>query len=75
MIEFISQAAILSLGVIANFMVGTKGKWRKWGFVVGLCSQPFWVITGYKNDQWGIMILSIFYVFTWANGIRNNFGK
>ena len=42
---------------------------NKWGVIFGCCSQPFWFVTSYINEQWGIFILSFVYSLTWIIGI------
>jgi nicotinamide riboside transporter PnuC len=68
----ISQIGIGIFGVAAIILVARK---NKWGFVLGLLSQPFWIITAYENNQWGIQILNIIYVFTWSYGTYKWFLK
>jgi hypothetical protein len=65
-LDTISQIAISILSVTAIALVARK---NKWGFVVGLVSQPFWLWTSYVNKQWGVFLVSIIYVFSWAYGI------
>ena len=48
--DTISQIAIFVLGASAIILVAKK---NKWGFVVGIFSQPFWFITSFVNQQWG----------------------
>jgi len=66
MYEIISQTAILILGASAIILVAKK---NKWGFIVGLLSQPFWFITSYMNKQWGIFLVSIIFTASWLFGI------
>ncbi len=68
----ISQWIIPTLGVSAIFLVAKK---NKWGFVLGLISQPFWFITSYTNQQWGVFIMSIAATFSWMLGIYEWFLK
>lgn len=72
MIDKICQIAILALTPAAIFLISKK---IKWGFVAGLISQPFWIITTYLNKQWGVFIVSILYLFIWGNGIYEWFFK
>ena len=37
------------------------GNGSRWGFVLGLATQPFWFYTSFRHRQWGIFIASIFY--------------
>lgn len=69
----IAQVFIFIFGVSAIYLVGRTDELRKWGFVAGIISQPFWYYTAFTNEQWGIFIMSIFYSYSWINGFRNNF--
>jgi nicotinamide riboside transporter PnuC len=72
MLDFIAQIGITVFGIIAILLVAKK---NKWGFVVGLASQPFWFITSYLNEQWGVFLLSIAYAGVWIYGIYEWFYK
>ena len=72
MLDKICNIAILAMTPLAVLLISKK---IKWGFVVGLISQPFWIITTYINKQWGVLIVSILYLFIWANGIYEWFYK
>lgn len=72
MIDIISQTAISVLGVAAIILVGNK---NRWGFVAGLLSQPFWFMTTYMHEQWGLFALSVIYTGTWMFGIYEWFWK
>ncbi len=71
-LDAIAQIGITIFGVSAIILVARK---NKWGFVLGLVSQPFWLITSYLNRQWGVFLLSAVYVFSWAYGIYEWFYK
>ena len=32
------------------------GNGSRWGFVIGLATQPFWFYTSFRHRQWGIFI-------------------
>ena len=72
MLHLISQFFIFSLGVVSIILVSRK---NRWGFVVGLCSQPFWILNSYLNKDWGIFFLSIAYAITWSYGVYKWFFK
>lgn len=72
MLDLISQIGLAVFGLTAIILVAKK---NKWGFVVGLISQPFFLITSYINKQWGLFILSIAYTFVWIFGIYEWFFK
>jgi len=70
-IETIIQVLIVVLSAGAVWFVGRKEKWSRWGYILGLTSQPFWIYTTTKNSQWGLLILSLFYAYSWSVGIYN----
>ena len=72
MIDTICQIGVALFGVTAITLVSMK---NKWGFVFGLASQPFWFITSFNNEQWGIFFLSMFYTGSWVYGIYQWFFK
>ena len=69
------QVGLLLFGAAAIYLVGldSSNPYQKWGYVVGLLSQPFWLLSSYKSRQTGIFCLSIFYTYAWIAGIINNF--
>lgn len=72
MLDSIAQVGLTILSVSAIFLVAKK---NKWGFVAGLLSQPFWFVTSFLNQQWGVFITSIFFTISWALGIYEWFFK
>ena len=73
-LDKVAQYAIFSLGIISAFLLSlsTDGDWQKWGYIFGFIGQPAWLYTTWKNKQYPIFGLAIFYSFTWMNGIYNN---
>ncbi|MEK7061854.1 MAG: nicotinamide mononucleotide transporter [Patescibacteria group bacterium] len=71
-IDLIAQIGVIIFGVSAIILVARK---NRWGFVLGLISQPFWIITSLVNKQWGVLLLSIVYVGSWGYGIYEWFYK
>ncbi len=72
MFDNVSQVAIFILGTLAIILIAKK---NKWGFVAGFLSQPFWYITAYINEQWGIFFISFIYTASWSYGIYEWFFK
>lgn len=70
--EVACQIAIALLGGVAIYLVGRKDHLRRWGYVVGLISQPLWLYVTFAAAQWGMFALSCWYSFAWVNGIRNH---
>lgn len=71
----IVQIAIFILGAPALWLIGRPEKWSRWGFVLGLCAQPFWYISIIQNHQYGILALNILYTYSWCQGIYYKFIK
>jgi nicotinamide riboside transporter PnuC len=71
-LDDVSQVGIALLGVSSIFLVAKK---NKWGFVLGLLSEPFWFVTTIINKQWGIVFLNFIYAGTWILGIYEWFYK
>ncbi|MBD3248828.1 hypothetical protein GF336_02170 [Candidatus Woesearchaeota archaeon] len=71
-LDTIAQFGLAIFGIAAITLVARK---NKWGFVVGLISQPFFFITAVINRQWGLFVLSTIYTFSWIYGIYNWFYK
>ena len=67
------QLAIAALSVAAMLMIASTGPFHRWGFVVGLLSQPFWIAATWRARQWGMFTLSVIYTFVWIFGIGSRF--
>jgi hypothetical protein len=70
--DFFAQIMIVISGLMAIIMIAKK---NKWGFVIGLCSQPFWIFTTVVHQQWIIFAQTIIYVFIWLFGVYEWFFK
>mgnify|MGYP000957940966 CR=1 FL=1 len=67
----LSQIFIFTFGVTAIWLVGRKEKWKRWGYIFGLCGQPFWMYQFITHQQWGMFLMTAFYTYSWAMGIYN----
>lgn len=73
MLDVVAQIGIALCGVGSTYLVGLKNpRIRRWGYVTGMCAQPFWLYTTISHEQWGIVILCAFYFYSWFNGFRNH---
>lgn len=73
MMDAFIQIMIFMLGVSAIFLVGyTDKNIRKWAYVFGLLSQPFWFYMAWDAQQWGVFAMSFFYALSWARGFFNH---
>jgi len=66
-----SQIGIILLSCPAIWLVSRKDKWKRWGYILGLCGQPLWLYSSIENGQWGIAILSLWYTYAWGQGVYN----
>jgi hypothetical protein len=66
------QIAIAILSCLSVMLFSTK-KYFKYGFIVGIISQPLWLYSTYASEQWGMFIGALIYTLSHLNGIRNNF--
>ncbi|HME87040.1 MAG TPA: nicotinamide mononucleotide transporter [Candidatus Nanoarchaeia archaeon] len=69
-LDMISQVFLFIFGVFAIVLLARD---NRWGFVFGLLSNPFYYITAYLNDQWGLFLVNIAYTFSWAYGCYTHF--
>lgn len=67
----IDQIGITIFGCSAIWLVGRKEHWKRWGYILGMCSQPFWLWAAVKAEQWGIVLLTFWYTYSWGQGIWN----
>ena len=74
-LEAFIQTGIVILSCISAWLISSKGSWNKWGFVVGLASEPFWFYTTYTHEQWGLFAICFFFTWTHARGARRGFTK
>ena len=73
--KIVEQCGLFILGVAAIILVGLDptNPLQRWGFVVGLASQPFWIWFSIRTKAWAVFLISIVYTGSWINGIINNF--
>jgi len=67
----IEQIGIMVFGSSAIWFVGRKESWKRWGYILGMCGQPFWIYSSIANEQWGIFAMTLFYTYSWGQGIYN----
>ena len=73
--DLVAQVGIVAFGATAIWLVGRPEPWSRWGYVLGICSQPFWLWTSVSHRQWGIAVLTLWYGYSWGQGIWFRFGK
>lgn len=68
-LDHIAQLGIMLCGVSAIWFVGRTEKWRRWGFILGMLGQPFWIYTTIKHGQYAITAMTLLYAYSWGQGI------
>lgn len=71
----IIQVILFILSITAMYLIARTDKWKKWGYPIGLSSQPFWFLTTIPAKQYGLIALSSCYTIIWCFGIYNYFFK
>lgn len=61
------------LGGSAILLVSREDKWQKYGYVLGLLTQPIWFYISIKHEEWGMFVLNLWYTFAWIKGIIRKF--
>jgi hypothetical protein len=70
-LDQIAQIWMVIFGCAAIWLLGRREEWRRWGYVTGLVSQPAWLFSGFYHHQWGLVLVSLWYSYSWMQGIRN----
>lgn len=70
------QAGILILGGFAVALLAHKeASVRKWGYVTGLASEPFWIYAAVTTDQWGVVLIALWWAWWYYKGALNNWNE
>ena len=69
------QIAIAVLSCFAIWLLAKKRRSvQRWGYVTGLASEPFWIYASFTADQWGILLVSLWWTVCYLVGIWNHWG-
>ena len=69
----ISQIFLAITGVVSIMLTQQNNEYlKKYACLFGLAGQPFWFYASYQAEQWGIFVLSFFYLYAWCVGLKNN---
>lgn len=52
------MVAISGVGAIA-LMGSRKNGWRRWGGIVGLVGQPYWILSALREGEAGRMVVTV----------------
>jgi len=68
------QIGIFVLSAIAGVLVTFKRDHiRRWGYIVGLASEPFWFWAAYTSEQWDVFGGCVVWTIIWGIGVWNHF--
>lgn len=72
----IEQICITVMSCGSIFLLSSKSsRTSRWGFVMGLLGQPFWIYASFTHAQWGIFAVSLWYTIAHVRGIVNHFKR
>jgi len=67
------QTAILISGLAAIWLATHQcPKHQRYACLFGLAGQPFWIVSAYTTEQWGILVLAIMHVIVWASSFHRH---
>ena len=69
------QGIIFLTGCVALGMLSQNKPWMRWGYIIGLIGQPFWLYTTIVSQQYGITAMAFVYAFLYGLGIYNYWVK
>ena len=72
--DVIVQLMIIVCSCGSIFLFSSKRHF-KYGFIVGLIGQPFWIYTTLRAELWGMFVVTLWFTFSHLRGIRNNFRR
>jgi hypothetical protein len=72
-LDRVLQVVIAVLSLSAMFLITSTSPYARWGFVIGMASQPFWFLATWRARQHGMFVCAIFYTGAWAQGIATRF--
>lgn len=71
--DFFLQILIVALTAPGMWLAGGSPEQAKWGFVVLLAGQPFWLLATWRSRQLGIFLIAVIYTALWARAVFNSF--
>jgi len=62
------QILIFTLGILDTWLLNIEDPWRKWSYPIGIISQVPWIYLSITTQQYGVLCLSIVYIFLFSIG-------
>lgn len=67
------QVIIVITGMLSIWLTQQhRESWKRYACIIGIIGQPFFLYATYTASQWGMLILTMFYTYSWGLGIYNN---
>jgi len=70
----IVQSAILVLSAVGIWLLSCRGAGR-WGWIVGLAAQPFWLWETLHAAQWGMFANALVFTAIYTRGLINHWSN
>ena len=76
MLDHVAQA-MLMIATCGSYVFFSRrnGRLWRWGYVVGLIGEPFWLYASWTTGQWGVVGVALWTTVFLAIGLRNNWDK
>lgn len=71
MVGVVLQILTIMLSLLTGWFLSRKGK-ERWGYLIGFCSLPLWVIMEAYYQQWFYFFLNPVYFVMWGMGLKNH---
>lgn len=70
------QIIIAITGMVSIWLTQQhRESWKRYACLIGMAGQPFFLYATFIAEQWGMLLLSSFYTYSWSLGIYNNWIK
>jgi hypothetical protein len=70
------NGVIFVMGAVAAYCISSSNRKTKFiGFLVASLSEPFWLYATLKTGNWGIFLLSLWYLGCNIRGVINHKGN
>jgi len=68
-----AQWWILLTGGGAIYFAARTDDLQKWGFALGLASEPGWFYAAWESQQWGVFLTALWWAWWWGKGAWQRF--
>lgn len=69
--DIVAQIGIILFGGGSVWLLGSKSRWQRWGYILGLLGQPFFFYTSLVHEQWGVFAMAVWYTISFGRGFYN----